>query len=365
MDWHSSGRIDAFEYTRVDKNTFEDKEIITVLENGGQIDRNALTPLKVSATVPFFEWLDVGNDYLRIYSISTLFGETVRIAHGTFLVSVPSSTLSDSRNEYKDETGEIYSVPLRRGTANLYSLLLLLQEQKLREPLTIYAGTQTVLKAFEIITDAGLNVIADGSLTGLQKNASFDTGTTYLEIVNWLLDYAGFNSANVDGYGNIILKRYQDPSSLSPVVVFSDTDPKCTFAPDVLHEFDIFSVPNQVILTVSNADTVMNSIATNDDPNSRYSTVSRGRIIAHTETIDDIESQAALDAKAQQILISLTSAVESVIVKHPYEPFEMLDGALLNYSKAEVTVSGSIPSSKTILKISMPCETRVRRFVRA
>jgi hypothetical protein len=354
MDWSSSGRADRFEYTRVSAKSFEDMETLDVVSDGGTVTYNDLTTTKVSAELPLLYRLDIGNDYLRVYSISEFDGESVRIAHATLMPSSPTYTLTSKRG---------FNGASVQGTAKLYSLLHVLEEVAVDVPLSIDAGTLAVDYAMSLVVLAGLDVQSDASMSKLTAPAIFDAGTTYMEIINWLLDYAGFRSASVDGYGTVQFRRYVDPSALSPVVVFRDGE-GCVFFEGVAHELDLFDVPNKIIVVMTNEDATMTGIAINDDPASRYSTVGRGRVITRVETVTQAESQEALDDMAASALRQATSAVESVEVEHVYVPFEMGQAGQLIYTQADTDFIGVAVSQTLTLTPGMPSKTRFRRFVR-
>lgn len=356
MDWHSSEFKTSYQYVQVDRSTFADKQELEVFENGGQIDRKALTATKVSGYVPFVSMPEIGNDFLRIYLTAEAAGQRQKVALGTFLVSAPSSTLTGKR--------DYMQIPLRTGAAALDSLLRIVDEQHFSSPVSLSAGTLAIGAARAIVEAEGLSVVADSSTVELQKDMVFDSGENKLDAINMLLEYAGFSSLDIDGYGTARMRRYVDPALLSAAVVWSDRVPGCTFVPEVKHEFDKSNVPNKVIAIYSSEQTTMTAVAINDDPGNQYSTVSRGREVTHVETVSEVESQAALEAKARQVLISLTSAVEHITIEHSFEPFELGDGAMLDYSAAGQQFSGVVVSSSMKLAPSMPCTTGVRRFVR-
>ncbi|MDR0513850.1 MAG: hypothetical protein LBG81_01635 [Coriobacteriaceae bacterium] len=336
-------------YTRVDPITKADKDELDTILDGGSIELNSSSDIKAAGTVPFIGSLDLRNDYLRIYSESFLNDETTRVAHGTFLVATPSFELH----------GDTI-----KGRADLYSLLQLLSEASIGAPLSLPAGTIVVDYAKNLVEDIGLSVIGDYSDRTLNDVANFDAGTSLLEVVNWLLAYGGFSSADVDGYGNVLMARYQDPSILAPVVEFTDGK-DCVFLPGVLHEQDFFNVPNQVIAIMSNMDRVMTATAINADPNNRYSTIARGgRTITQVEQVSDIASQDALQALAEKLLSEKTSAVETIEIKHVYQPFRIGDAGRLNYSQAGFLFIGVAVRSTRELSVGMPCTTRFNRFVR-
>jgi hypothetical protein len=324
--------------------------LLNVLD-GGSVEDNDLTAIKSSGQVSYHGTLDIGTDYLRIYSdsLSADRSETVTVAHGTYLVSVTQRTLRDTTSE---------------GTAELYSLLLLLDEDVTPEPYSVPAGTVAVTRAAEIVRARGLKVQADSSTAALTAPMTFDAGIKWLDVVNDLLSFASVSSAGIDAYGTVLFRRYVDPSALTPVITFRDSVDGAHFAEGVVWEFDTSAVPNKVVAIKSSQDSVMTAVAINDDPRSRDSTVSRGRTFAATETVNDIEDQAALDALAQRLLVQKTSAVESLEVEHPYQPFDIGVAGRLIYKLRDTDFVGVSVRRTLTLSKGLICKTRFRRFVR-
>jgi hypothetical protein len=348
VDWRSSGRIDGFRYMRVDRHTHQDTVELGNILDGGTISRNSLTALKSSASVGYQGDMDIGNDYLRIYSESSLGGETATVAHGTYIVSTPES-----------EVGE----RLATGTASLYSLLLLLQRRRLGLPLSIPAGTVAVTRAKEMAQEVGLRVLASMSTAALTSDKAYDSNMTWLEVVNDLLEFAGFRSVTVDGMGNARMDAIRDLSAVAPSVEFR-SGAGSVHAPIVRRTLDAFDVPNRLTVVCSRPDQPpIAATAVNDDPSNRYSTVSVGAVIdAETETVDDIANMDTLMALARHKLIMKTSAVESHLLTHSYVPLEMDDGVLVEHGGS--TFVGVAVSSDMRLTPGMVCETRIRDFVR-
>ena len=350
MDWSSSGRIDSFRYVRVDWDTWQETETLTGF-TGGNLDRNDLTSIKASGELEYYLRPNLGKDLVRVYSDSyhPFTGEETTIAHGTYLVSTPTST---------------YKHQMVQGVADLYSVLQVLAEDAIDDVLEIPAGAVAVSRAAGIVSGAGLPVVASASGSTLNNPKTYDIGVSKLEIVNDLLDFAGFASANCDGYGNVILAPYEDPATKAPTVFMAD-DERCIFLPEVVHDYDIFNTANVVNVVVSNAEEGdITATAINDDPTSDLSTVSRGRRIVRTETISDIADEAAAQAKADALLAGEMSSVESLTIMHAYQPFSM--GEVLDfkyrYSGLERVVAAV--SQTMQLRPGMQCETRARRFIR-
>jgi hypothetical protein len=345
MDWQSS-RVATYRYVRVNPSDLEEIGEVEGFEDGGSIERNQLISLKVSGSANYYLTPDIGNDYLRVYADIKQGTERLSLPLGTFLVSMPQATL---------KYGAV------KGTADLLSVLQVLADTVAEQTLTVDIGDNPVDRAKEIVLDSGLQVTSDDSDFTLNIPKTYNADVDKLEIVNDLLAVAGFDSARVDAMGRVVFRRYNDPSTISPSITFTDGD-NCVFAPEVDYEFDTYSVPNRLVAVMSNEEACMTAIVTNDDPVSIYSTVNRGRVVTAVETVSDIDSQDDLGAYALRMLISKSSAVESIEFTHPYQPFEEGDGVKLIYGDFEfvgVAVKISMTESP-----AMVCKTRVRRFVR-
>ena len=353
MDWSSSGRVDSFRFVRVSRASWAETGEVHGI-TGGSLDRNDLTAIKASGSLSYCDEPAIGGDYLRVYSDSRqpATGELVSIAHGTYLVSTPSST---------------YRGKIEEGQADLYGVLQVLAEDAFDGPLAIPAGTNAVAKAAEIARSVGLRVTASPSSATLNAPAVFDDeDASKLDAVNWLLEFAGFGSAGCDGYGNVLMRPYVDPTDRSPTVTLRDDGDRCVYRSGVEREYDMFSVPNVVTVTCSGADdAAMTATAVNDDPMSAFSTVSRGRRIVCRESVSDIDGQAALQAKADALLAAKTSAVEGYVIAHAYVPMEMGEVCDFAYSKAGIYRNDIAAVRQTMrLRPGMECSTRFRRFVR-
>lgn len=201
MDWHLS-RSGNVEYIRVsrDASGFHEGVALDGI-TGFSLERNQLADLKVSGSLDYVELPDVGNDLVRIYYTASNDTGSERVALATMFVAT-----SGYDQVYTSE----------QGTADLYSTLRLLASKKVRGTLTIPAGTVAISYAASIITGIGLPCHADTSTAALTSAATFtaENGDSYLTVLNYLTDFAGFSSAYPDASGAICLDRYADPSSL-------------------------------------------------------------------------------------------------------------------------------------------------------
>ena len=348
MDWRSS-RETSFRYMRTTRDGTRDIEEMDCFMDGGPIEYNDLTAIKYAGSLPYYKLPDIGNDYLRVYSIHKQGAETLEVLHGTFIASAPSSTLNRKT---------------RRGELDIYSLLQIVQDAGISEPLVIEPDTVSVSYAAFLILGCGLPVHADDSAAKLTTEWAYDAGTSKLEIVNDLLKFAGFASAGIDERGVVQLQVYIDPADRSASVMLRDDEPGCIFSPVVKHELDYFSVPNVVIAVMSNEEECLVARAENTDPLSIYSIPSRGREIVLKEEVSDIESQEALDAFAERRLAEVSSAVESVEIEHPWLPYQTGEMIGLHYTEATFEFAGSAVKKHVTLSPALICRTRLRRFVR-
>ena len=349
MNWLADGRTDRFRYVRVawpDMTELGEVDGVT----GATIKESTLTSLKASGEVEYANPIDIGDDLLRIYSVSRLGDEAETVCHGTFFVTTPSSS---------------WSGVVRSGKADMFSVLWILQQNKTTETFTAQAGENAVALAESLAGGHGNNlpVVATASPATLNASHTWDAGTTYLDIVNWLLDFAGYNSISCDAYGNALMTPYVDPADKAVGVVFSDTRDSVS-EPGFTHELDAFEIPNKVTVICSNADSEpMVAHAVNDDPENPYSIAARRKLLVRVETVSDIASQEALDAKARELLRTSMSVVETVEVKHSYQSFCVGDAIQMDYSKAGYAKKLISVSREMQMVPGIRCTTRARRFV--
>jgi hypothetical protein len=354
-DWLFSNRTDSFRFVEVEFDEggklHNKSEITAIEETGGQIKYQDMTSLKVSASLPFAGDFDLGKNYIRIYSASMLGDKEITLLHGTFLPSRPSLD---------------YSGAAVAGSIECYSLLKVLEDTALEEPLALSEFTDPVGQATLLIAETKLSFIADASTMLLSAPRTYDAGTSYLEVCNDLMEVAGFIPLAIDASGTVRLIRYADPANLTPVWTLRDDTEKVVFGPEVSYDFDTFDVPNKVIAVRSNSKEEESLIATaiNEDPLSRFSTVSKGRIITYVETVNEAENLEALQDVAERVLSEKSSAVESVEISHPYLPYNTGDALRLVYTKHGLDFTGVVVSKEIELRRGMPTKTKLRRYVR-
>ena len=348
MDW-TRPRHERFEYLRIDR----EGALIGTLGGvtGATISENLNTALKASGTLTVTGEADLDDDRVCAVLIAEQDGETAEVVLGTFLASSPR----------RSRMG-----PDVITSVELYSVLLVLLDDKLESTLTVPSGTDAVVYARALVEGAGLtvSVTPDGAAHETTVDAVYEAGTPLLDIVNDMLGFAGYSSAGVDGYGRVTIQPYVDPAGRGPAWTFRDGDGS-VFMPPVADELDRYDTPNVVVVRCTGPEDagLIPAVAENNDPASPLSTVSRGRRIVRYEEVSDIESQEALQAKADLLLLGSTRSVNLGTVRHTYVPLSIGDAARLDYQEAGIDYRMIVQSREMELVAGVPTTTVMRRFV--
>lgn len=344
MDWLSGGRIDTFKYYRV---TWPELAVIDELDgvSACKIVRSMGTQTKVSSELQTIREFNIGNDAIRIESTSILGDDVETITHATLFPSLDT----------KEKNGVITN-----ASQNLHSVLTIPQSAMLHSMLIIPEGTNAIDYARRMLEDLNIHVTASASNAQLTTDHVFEIGTSKLEVINWLADYANFGSVDIDSFGGAVLKPYVSPSQLAPSRYLTD-DENGIYSPIFTVEKNTFDVPNVVVLVSSTEDQTFTSVAEFNDPSSPLSTANRWEI-TYTETVDDIPSQEALDEKAKSRLLDKLQGVESAIITTPYLPDDIGEVWDFKSVKSNYSIVGSIYSKEIQMVPGMITTSRVRRF---
>ena len=361
MRWGAS-RTDSLEYYKVSWPDFGEMERLECFEDGGKLDLSLGTTLKVSGQLPYIDLPDLGNSLVRIYATMTdEDGEVYRTPLATMLPTSPNKDLS-----LKGTSGDV----------DLYSVLYLLQARKTRDVLTVPKGQNIIGYVTYLITSVGLPFLVNKeSAATLNNDRTYDALTSYLEIINDLLDVAGFSSANVDGMGNVLISQYVSPSRLASSMTLRSGQ-YAVFAPTISYELDMFEVPNAYTCVYSSAESErpLSETVENRNPASSLSIPARGYIVDDGETISELggieeddpdfetKARALLHDTAERRLMDASSKVESITITHLWVPFELGDNVTIEYSGVGAWTMNAY--SKSIeLGVGLKCATRLRRFI--
>lgn len=357
-DWKGPRYEAGWVYRRVSWETWEELEEYGQME-GCRLSMSISDSLKVSGTLDYSDQPPDEVDLVRAYyAFTDSRGEEVMQPVATLLVEAESPEFRSLAQGGARQDGSLKA----------YSVLKVLSDMLLRKPTVVPAGTQAVREAARVAESAGLRVSADPSDYATKADKSFEAGDSWLAVVNWLLDSAGFSSAWPDAYGTCRMTRYVEPTERPTAWAFAN-DGESTMGFGVTQDSDWRDIPNAYTVNYAADGESLSATARNVDPSSRASLPSRGwREHGGCESVDELDGGTAeerlesLKAIASSRLKAKSSEVCYVTLSTLYVPVGANDAVSVDYSGrswrgcvASMSVSGD-PGGTTELKI--------REFVR-
>lgn len=227
---------------------------------------------------------------------------------------------------------------------------ILLDQDKSYMTISLEQGHNAVewAKIFIEIMVGESAIVYNPSDVTLPATMVWRAGTPYLDIVNDLLDLAGYERVWVDRYGRFILRPQIDIQNRSPVWTFAAGE-TAIHSPEWGRSQNIAEVPNRVILRTSGTDEVpeMLAVANNMDPDSPWSRPSRGYWVTR---VYDVEApdQVTLDSMAQRYLSNATRAVAHLEVRHAWVPYE--GGDVVTFRSGPVDVNAQVNEYSITMK---------------
>lgn len=198
------------------------------------------------------------------------------------------------------------------------------------------AGENYIEVVESLLTECGIALILKTETTETLAEAREDwnIGTSYLTIINQLLDEINYNPLWFNEDGLAVLEPASSPNQGSIDHVLSDKDPTTMVLPAIRYTTDIYRSPNVFIAVCSNADksAAMVARAENTNPQSPLSIQRRGRRIASVKQVDNISSQNELQAYADRLLNESLITGEQISVQSALMPgFGVADVTALEY----------------------------------
>lgn len=288
----------SFRYELLNASNQFIRQLSTVLD--ASVTFNAESEIKRTAR---FTLLDDGN----VNFLSNRIKPYVRVAIGSGWAEFPMGVfLLSTPSRRAQETGEIIR------DVEAYDQLQVLKDDKVIGQYLIVAGTPYITAVKSLLDSAG---IALQNLTVSSKtllvDREWDGGTPKLTIINDLLAALNYDSLFFDEEGVSTARPYVTPNLRASEYTYADDDHSVIF-PDVEDTLDLFGVPNQFVLIVSQPERpVLKSVYTNSNPASQTSTVSRSRTIVDYRTVDAAD-QATLDGLAQATAFKASQVYQSV-----------------------------------------------------
>ena len=140
----------------------------------------------------------------------------------------------------------------------------------------------------------------------------WEVGTPKITIVNDLLKGINYNPLYIDEYGVPMCKPHI-PITIREIDFSYFANEQSIIVDGLTFASDKFEIPNKWIRYTENPEApYLISEFVNDDPDSPFSTVSRGRTIVDADVVDDIASQTVLDAYVARIAAEAMQTTEQL-----------------------------------------------------
>lgn len=285
-DMLTSDREAWYEFDLLDKN---DNPIGQVSATG-TIDYNATATIKRAAQLQIVEEKDI--DFLSekvqpFMCLKTPTGKE-RFPLGVFYMSSPMREAS---------VGSV------RRNIECYDVTLALSDDKFTTRYKVSAGVRYDVAILNILALAGIEdaIVTPTDLT-VKADIEFALGVSKLDAINALLAAINYNGIYANQNGRLVCEPYENPLNRVPDTEYI-TDSKSVIFSGIREELDIFNLPNKVVRYLESAERgVLIAEVTNTDPQSRLSTVSRGRTIVDIGAVSDIADQATLNAYTAKVM---------------------------------------------------------------
>ena len=351
-DYTGNRHNETFTYKRVSWDNWVEHEAYPFITSGS-LELAADSELKVTGSFEF-EGNELPNtsDLMRVYyDFDDDNGEHVRNVLATLFVSYSDPQYNATSRGIKTH-----------GTLDGSSVLKALADKKYGAPFTVTANDNAIYKAVTLIKSIGLNVEYTPDHTVLGADHTFDSGVSYLEIVNWLCDAAGYSPAVPDAYGTVQLQPFTDILTQDAAYTFANDD-KSIMYPEVQANNDWASTYN-VVRLLYNTDQACIIAEAKNMSGSRASLDARGgrEQTYYEETSELPEDTAKLEALinlAESKLRELSCDVEYVTISHAYIPLMINEAIRVNYS--ELTWTGTLENLNIELTPAVKCQSKIKR----
>lgn len=219
------------------------------------------------------------------------------------------------------------------------------RDTKVEGSINLTAGTPYLDAIEGLLTSAGVVTImkTPSTATLAEDREDWQTGESYLTIINDLLSEINYKQLwfNENGYAMLEPAGEPDAEHIQHVLTDRKTDVRNSreaklirVYPGFSRETDIYQAPNVFVCVCSNADKSGDMIAkaVNDNPQSPLSVQRRGRRVVKSVYVNNIASQADLQAYADRMLSDSMMTGETMKVETMLLPgFGVDDVTALQY----------------------------------
>lgn len=193
-------------------------------------------------------------------------------------------------------------------TVEAYDRCLILNQAKSERIIHFPAGKNYIAAVEELLTEAGIVLYMSTPTEAAMQTDREDwqIGTPYLNIINTLLSEINYSQIWFDNQGFAQLHPVKTPQASNIDHRYGLKERINLLRRPCTIETDMFDAPNVFIAVCSNPDldAPMVAMAVNDNPMSSLSVFRRGRRIVKTYKVDNIPSQAELDAYVNTLKLS-------------------------------------------------------------
>lgn len=196
-----------------------------------------------------------------------------------------------------------------------YSPLYLAQRSKLEGVYTIPAGTNYITAIQTLLVESGITEYEaeETALVMATERQDWEEGTSRLDVINELLAEINYNSAWPDLEGKIHLTKYTPPNNGNIKHTYRQGE-YSVLTPEYKASTDLFGKPNVFKCICDNPELAAPLVATavNDDPNSKFSTVSLGARVLFLERVDNVPDLETLQERADNLRIKSLQTTQEV-----------------------------------------------------
>lgn len=202
--------------------------------------------------------------------------------------------------------------------------------------LSLAAGTNYLTAVKTLLAGAGITLSIETPTTATlaERREDWDVGTSYLTIINDLLSEINYNPLWFDAAGSAILEPASVPTAANVEHTLDSSNVQSLMLPSLTRETDVYSAPNVFLVICSNADKSgpMWAKSENTNPQSPLSIAQRGRRIMSVQRVNNIASQAELQAYADRLRDESMITGETIVAKTALLPgYGVADVTALHY----------------------------------
>lgn len=310
MNW-SKGYTSAVYVREVDRSTWRDLDRIEIY--GGSVDRSA-GDLQQSASLQCVDFAQDREIWVRVWMDVNQEGAADHVALFTGLATSPT----------RDINGRLFT-----NSVECYSVLKPAADVLLPRGWYAAAGASGADLVAELLAATPAPKAVAGSSPALATSYVAESGESNLTMAGKILTAIGWRT-RITGDGTIYIEPQPEEAAVSFDCLEADA-----VEPVLSATYDWYTCPNVLRATRSG----VSAVAVDDDPNSIFSTINRGREIWAEEKSVTLSNRETLESYATRRLKELQKAIYSVSYSRRYHP-DLYVGDLVRLHYPEQRVDG-------------------------